>query len=73
MKIVRKISFEGTEEQLVRQLVNSAPDGKHRLPNKLTIVVETIELPDSAKLFKAIQSVPQQWPMHYKVSEGDEK
>ncbi|KKM63723.1 hypothetical protein LCGC14_1508610 [marine sediment metagenome] len=43
MKIVRKITYEGTEEQLQQQMLKSLPLGTH--PWMTTITVEHVEGP----------------------------
>jgi hypothetical protein len=73
MKVVRQIVFEGTEEQLVKQLTHSAPDGKFRLPSGflkgLTIKIITISQPNSYSIKSAIDHDPKQFPICYKVPE----
>jgi hypothetical protein len=41
MKIIREITYEGTEEQLRRQLERSMRDGENR-PGVVTITVRTV-------------------------------
>lgn len=51
MKVIRQITYEGSEEQLVKQLKKSLPDGHY--PNLCTnITVRTL----TTNLFPAIQA-----------------
>ena len=69
MKVIRQITYEGTEEQLEVQLKHSAPNGVWKLPTgllrSLTMRIETLEEPDSAKVHQAIDYHPEQWPVRY--------
>lgn len=71
MRVVRKITYEGTEEQLERQLRHSAPNGKWLLSKgflkRLSIKIETLEEPDSSRVHRAIEYHPRQWPIDWMV------
>lgn len=68
MKVVREITFEGTEEQLIKQSKGSAPDGTYRLPDELVIKIVTVLCPTIA-VQKALDFAPRQWPMQYREKE----
>lgn len=54
MRVVRVITYEGTEENLAIQLLRSLDDGNYSsfLTN---ITVQTIEEPDSAQVHRALK------------------
>jgi hypothetical protein len=73
MKVVRIITYEGTEEQLELQLKNSAVDGVWKIfagkLKNLTMTIKTIEEPNSDKVHKALNYHPRQWPVPEKRGE----
>jgi hypothetical protein len=73
MKVVRIVTFEGTKEQLIRQLTPSAPAGRYELPGGLTIDIRNTEVPEDMDIRVALAHVPRQWPVHFKVLDGEEE
>jgi hypothetical protein len=75
MRVVRKITYEGTEEQLVRQLKQSSPDMKIRMPHGvlegLVMQMETIEEPDSKLVHEAIAHNEGHWPEGWFVKDDN--
>jgi hypothetical protein len=77
MRVVRKITYEGTEEQLVKQLEQSCPDMKIQLPygalNGLMMKMETIEEPDSKLVHEAIEHNEGHWPEGWFIKDDEDQ
>jgi hypothetical protein len=76
MRVVRMITYEGDEEDLVRQLKHSASDGiwcpLGALGGKMTMTIKTIEEPDSSAVHRAIMNSPNNWPTLNRAEETNE-
>jgi hypothetical protein len=74
MRVVRMITYEGSEDDLVRQLKHSTSDGIlviSLLGGKMTMTVKTIEEPDSSAVHRAIMHSPNNWPTLNRAEEID--
>ena len=77
MRVYRIITFKGSLENLLTQLKNSGPDGVYKLPNGLSISIETVvdvkdRVAPTKELLEAITHVPPQWPVQWGVEDGPE-